>query len=283
MRRLLSLLVLGLASAASAQGPVRIPLWTAGAPGFEARKDEPEQAKDWWCKNIHNPSVTRFDPPAGKANGSAVVICPGGGHSQLVVGPEGDEPARWFAQRGVVAFVLRYRLGREPNSPYGIETHARQDGLRAMRLVRFRAAEWGIDPQRIGIVGFSAGGEVVSLVAYHPNQGDPTATDPVDRVSARPDWMVMIYPGPVGIPAELPTGLPKAFFLTAIDDNGPVATLSKLMLAHRGKGEPVEAHFLGAGGHGFNMGNRSKLEAVRTWPDRLAAWLGDTGLLAPKP
>jgi len=277
------LLWFGLASAASAQTPVRIPLWPDGAPGFEARRNDPEEAKDWWCRNIHNPSVTRFDPPAGKSIGSSVVICPGGGHSQLVVGPEGDETARWFAQRGVTAFVLRYRLAREAGSPYQIEVHARQDGLRAMRMVRARATEWGLDPRRIGMLGFSAGGEVVSMVAYHPNEGDPKAPDPIDRISARPDWMAMVYPGPLGIPPELPTGLPKAFFLTAIDDNGPFATIVRLMQGHRGKGEPVEAHFLGAGGHGFNMGNRSTLQAVRTWPDRLAAWLEDTGTLARKP
>jgi len=185
------------------------------------------------------------------------VICPGGGHSQLVIGPEGDEPARLLRDHGVAAFVLRYRLGREPGSPYTIEKHAREDALRAMRLVRSKASEFGVDPQRIGLMGFSAGGEVVSMVTYLPNAGNVNANDPIDRISA--------------------------FFLTAIDDNGPFATIVRLMQGHRGKGEPVEAHFLGAGGHGFNMGNRSSLQAVRTWPDRLGAWLEDTGIVKRKP
>ena len=284
MKRFAALAAALLASACSGQEPPRrSPLWPNGAPGFESRKDEPEQAKDWWAKNIHNPSVTAYLPAKGKANGAAVVICPGGGHSQLVVGPEGDEPARLLQSHGVAAFVLRYRLGREPGSPYSIDVHAREDGLRAMRLVRSRASEFGIDPARIGMLGFSAGGEVLSMVAYLPNAGKPDAKDPVDRVSARPDWMASIYPGPLGIPETLPPNLPPAFFLTAIDDNGPVKTLSKLMDLHRAGGANVETHFLGGGGHGFNLGNRSKRHAVRNWPTRLVEWLGDTGILGPAP
>jgi dienelactone hydrolase len=284
MKRLAVLAITLLASACSAQEPPRrIPLWSGGAPGFESRRDEPEQAKDWWAKNIHNPSVTAYLPPKSKATGAAVVICPGGGHSQLVVGPEGDEPARLLRDHGVAAFVLRYRLGREPGSPYTIEKHAREDALRAMRLVRTKASEFGVDPQRIGLMGFSAGGEVVSMVTYLPNAGNVNADDPIDRISARPDWIVSIYPGPLGIPETLPDNLPPAFFLTAIDDNGPVKTLTRLMEMHKGKGGQVEAHFLGGGGHGFNLGNRSKRLAVKNWPTRLVEWLGDTGILNPIP
>lgn len=284
MRRLAWLLLPFLASACSAQEPPRrIPLWSNGAPGFEARRNEPEQAKDWWAKNIHNPSLTAYLPTKAKATGAAVVICPGGGHSQLVIGPEGDEPARLLQSHGIAAFVLRYRLGREPGSPYKIHVHAREDGLRAMRLVRSQAKEYGIDPARIGMLGFSAGGEVVSMVVYQDSAGNPTASDPVERVSARPDWIAQVYPGPLGIPDILPGGLPPAFFLTATDDTGPLKTLTRLMEQHQANGGNVEAHFLGGGGHGFNLGNRSKRQAVRRWPERLVDWLADSGILNPIP
>jgi acetyl esterase/lipase len=122
-----------------------IPLWKNGAPGFESRRDEPEQHKDWWYKNIHNPSLTVFLPPAGKANGTAVVVAAGGGHRELVFNPEGVEPAQYLASLGVTAFALKYRLFREPGSKYTLDNTA-EDIRRAMRTVRARAGEWHIDP-----------------------------------------------------------------------------------------------------------------------------------------
>jgi acetyl esterase/lipase len=116
-----------------------IPLWKNGAPGSEARRDEPERHQDWWYKNIHNPSLTVFLPPAGKANGTAVVVAAGGGHRELVFDPEGVEPAQYLASLGVTAFALKYRLFREPGSAYTIENTA-ADIRRAMRTVRARAA-----------------------------------------------------------------------------------------------------------------------------------------------
>src|SRR5450631_689960 len=133
--------------------PTVIPLWPNGAPGFESRRNEPEQAKDYWVKNIHNPTLTVFLPPKGKANGAAVVVCPGGGHRLLVWTAEGIDPAKFLDSLGFTVFVLKYRLGRDTLSPYKIEVHARQDGLRAMRLVRSRAAEFRIDTNRVGIMG----------------------------------------------------------------------------------------------------------------------------------
>src|SRR5215472_78686 len=164
-----------------------IPLWPNGAPGFEDRRNEPEQAKDYWVRNIHNPSLTVFLPPKEKANGAAVLICPGGGHRELVFKAEGVEPARYLNNLGVAAFVLKYRLARETNSPYSLRTHPRQDVQRAMRVIRSRAAEWSLDPKRIGVMGFSAGGEVAAMLVYSPSAGDDTATDPVDRLSCHAD------------------------------------------------------------------------------------------------
>src|SRR5882762_9317928 len=132
----------------AADGLQTIPLWSNGAPGFESRKDIPEQAASYWVKNINNPSLTVFLPPKEKANGAAVVICPGGGFRELVFNGEGVDPAKYFNNLGVAAFVLKYRLFRETNSVYTSE-NAREDGLRALRLVRSRAIEWGIDTNRI--------------------------------------------------------------------------------------------------------------------------------------
>src|SRR4051812_15201890 len=160
-----------------------IPLWEKGAPGFEARRNEPEQHQDWWYKNIHNPSLTVFLPAAGKANGTAVVIAPGGGHRELVFNPEGVERAQYLASLGVTAFALKYRLFREPGSKYTIDNTA-EDIRRAMRTVRARAGEWRIDPKRIGIMGWSAGGEVAALVAYPPVEGNAKSVEPIARESA---------------------------------------------------------------------------------------------------
>ncbi len=280
-RTLLAALFLWPAAVSFAGEPLEIPLWPNGAPGFESRRDEAPLAKDYWIRNIHNPSVTVFLPPKEKATGAAVVICPGGGHRLLVFNAEGVEAARFLNSIGVAAFALKYRLGREEGSPYSIEKHAREDGLRAMRLVRSRAKEWGIDPDRIGIMGFSAGGEVASMVAYTPGDGDPNADDPIDRVSSRPDFQIMIYPGPLGIPDVLPKDSPPAFLLVANDDRGAGRTIASLFQKYRDAGVPVEAHIFAKGGHGFNMGNRSKLKTLKDWPQRLADWMADNGILSP--
>ena len=180
------------------------PFGPPAPPGFEDRRNEPEEAKDYWVKNIHNPSITIFPAPADKANGCAVLICPGGGHRELVFKAEGEDPAKFLNNLGVTAFVLKYRLAREENSPYKLDVHPKQDAYRAMRFIRSRADEWHIDPKRVGILGFSAGGEVVSWVAYEPGDGDPNAADPIDRLNGRPDFQMVVYPGPLGIPDTVP-------------------------------------------------------------------------------
>jgi len=267
----------------SQQPPQEIPLWPNGAPGFESRRNEPVVAKDYWIANIHNPTVTVYLPPKDKATGAAVVICPGGGHRLLVFNAEGDEPARFLASIGVVAFALKYRLGREEGSPYSIEKHARADGQRAMRLVRSRAKEWNIDPERIGLMGFSAGGEVVSMVAFGNTDGDSHAADTVDRISCRPNFLIMIYPGPLGIPDVVPPTAPSAFLLAADDDQCCSPPVVKLLQRYREARIPVEAHIYTQGSHGFNMGNRSKLFSIKGWPQRLADWLADNHFLDKTP
>lgn len=276
LRRCL-LALLFVSSATSAQQIV--PLWEKGAPGFESRRDEPEQHEKWWFKNIHNPSLTVFAPPPGKANGTAVIVAAGGGHRELVFNPEGVEPAQYLASLGVTAFALKYRLFREDGSKYTRE-HTAQDIRRAMRTVRARAAEWNLDPRRIGVMGWSAGGEVAAMVAYPPVGGDPAAKDPVERVSARPDFEILIYPGPLGIPDEIPADSPPLFLLGAADDEYVADVLFDLTRKYHAAKAPIEAHLYAQGKHAFNMGQRSEYASIRAWPQRLADWLQDRGLAA---
>jgi acetyl esterase/lipase len=264
----------------SAAEPQVISLWEKGAPGFENRRDEPEQARDYWVRNIHNPSLTVFPAPKERANGAAVLIVPGGGHRELVFKAEGIEPAKYFNDLGVTAFVLKHRLPRETNSPYSLQIHPRQDAQRAMRLIRSRAAEWNLDPQRIGVVGFSAGGEVAALLVYSPTAGDPNTVDVIDRMNCRADFQIVIYPGPLGVPAgPIPADAPPAFFLVANDDPGHVGPVLAQLEKYREAKRPVEVHLYARGGHGFNMGNRSQLASIHSWPQRMADWLADNGFL----
>lgn len=261
--------------------PVVVPLWEGGAPGFESRRNEPEQAKDYWVKSIHNPSLTVFLPPKEKANGCAIIVAPGGGHRELVFDAEGRDAATYLNSIGVTVFVLKYRLAREEGSPYKVETHTRQDAYRAVRLVRSRAKEWDIDPNRVGMLGFSAGGEVVSLVAYASGDGDANAPDPIDRVNGKIDFQMLVYPGPLGIPDVIPANAPPAFLLVANDDF-LASVIVKLLQKYREAKIPVETHIYARGGHAFNMGLRTKLVTLKSWPQRLADWLGDSGFLIHK-
>ena len=252
--------------------PETIYLWENGAPGFESRKDEPELAQDWWVRNINNPSITLFKPE--KPNGSFILVCPGGGFRNLGYNGEGVAPAKFLNELGVTVGVLKYRLFREENSPYD-ESHPTQDVIRAMRLVRSNAGKWGIDSDRIGIMGFSAGGEVVNWVAYDENPGIATATDPLDRFSAKPNFQIQVYPGPLGTPRSVSKDAPPAFFVAANKDECCSSTIVDIMLAYREAGADVEMHLYSKDEHAFNMGYRSEFVSINHWPDRLKDWLED--------
>jgi acetyl esterase/lipase len=253
-------------------------LWPNGAPGFENRKNEPEQAKDWWVKNIHNPSLTVYLPPKDKANGSSVIICPGGGHRELVFTAEGEDAAEYFNSIGVTAFVLKYRLFREENSPYKPE-HALQDGRRAMRIVRQQAAAWSLDTNRIGLMGFSAGGELAGWVAFNSSNENQLKADSIDKQKLKPGFLILIYPGPSAVPETIGSDAPPLFMIAANDDECCSEPIVKLLQLYRKANVKTEVHLYAQGKHAFNMGNRSKLKSISTWPQRMADWLADNGYL----
>ncbi len=276
---------LTLARLAHGEGtPQVIPLWANGAPGFESRRDEPELAKDYWVKNINNPSVTVFLPPKEKANGCAVVVAPGGGFKELVFDREGRQAAEYLNGLGVTVFALKYRLYKAPGSPYTAE-NTRQDAYRAFRLVRARAAEFGVDPRRVGMLGFSAGGALELMVAFDRAEGDPRAPDPVDRQDGRPSFLMIIYPGePNLVPRTIPADTPPVFLVAANDDEYGCDKVAQTLMERMKEAKlSVEAHFIAQGKHAFNMGDRSKFLAVRHWPERMADWMADRGLLEHAP
>ena len=205
----------------------------------------------------------------------------GGGHRELVFNPEGVEPAQFLASQGVTAFALKYRLFREPGSTYKV-AHTAEDIRRAMRTVRARAGEWNIDPARIGVMGWSAGGEVAAMVAYPPVAGDAKSADPIERVSARPDFQILIYPGPYGIPDKVPANAPPLFLLGAADDEYVAGVLFDLSRKYHAAGASIETHVYAQGKHAFNMGQRSEFVSIRHWPQRLVEWLDDRGYLRAK-
>lgn len=271
--------------------PASVPLWSQGAPGFESKKDVKESV-DWRqepdivfpvTSGIHNPSITPYLPAKGKATGAAVIIAPGGGHMFLTMDREGYDLGQWLADHGVAAFVLKYRLARDNSNPkgaaqpYTIDQHALADAQRAIRLIRSRASEWGVNPARVGILGFSAGGEVALLAGTHFDAGKADAADAVERQSSRPDFFVPVYPGGLQrTDLNLSKDTPPAFLLCAYDDRMP-EQLSQFFVALKKAGVNAEIHIYNSGGHGFGV--RDRPIAVSKWPQRLVEWMGDLGLL----
>lgn len=257
-----------------------VAIWGRAAPGSERRAGEQEQLEGGaYVHNVHRPSLTILGPRSEHANGTAIIIVPGGGHRMLVFQNEGMVPARILTRYGITVFVLRYRLAREPGSTYTIERDAAADARRAVRWVRAHAADYGVSPRRIGLMGFSAGGELVSLVADNPEPAHRVPDDRLARVSARPDFQVLVYPGPLGIPATDPAHAPPAFIAAGALDTccaGPALALFQQL---QQAGRPAELHVFSGVGHGFNVGVHDERLSIQHWPDRLADWMSDEGFL----
>ena len=259
-------------------------LWPDGAPGSEQHRNEPEKLVDGaYPTNVHDPSLTVLRADPRHANGAAVVIVPGGGHYLIVLENEGMLPARLLNRIGVTAFVLKYRLQHGPDTAgYTASREGAADLRRAVRWVRAHAAEYGVDPQRVGVMGFSAGGELVSLVADNPEPPQHGKTDSLDRLSARPDFQVLVYPGDLGTPAQAVNGAPPAFLVAGSRDKCCLVPTLTLYQQLMGAGVSAELHLYADTDHAFNMGQRGERVSLQHWPDRLTDWLSDGGWLVPR-
>ena len=279
-----------LAASVSAQKVIR--LYPGAAPGSENWKQpEKEYFSQIWntqvVTNVVNPTLTMFAPDAATANGTAVIICPGGGFHALSINSEGHDVAKWLAAKGVTAFVLKYRLvqtgedgvkemmNRMGNAgPVNIDANkvdvaqlAHADGLAAISYVRSNAKELGVNPARIGFMGFSAGGTVTASVAFH------YATE------NRPDFVAPIYAYMGAVKSgDVPKDAPPMFIVAATDDQlGLAADSVKLYSQWLAAKKPVEMHLYAKGGHGFGM--RKQNLPTDQWIERFGEWLQVQGLL----
>ncbi len=283
--------VVGLTSvgAQNAAQPPAHPLWPDGAPG--AKGAGPEDV----------PSVQHYPAPADKANGAAIVVCPGGGYGRLA-SHEGHDVALWLNRIGVTAFVLKYRLGPRYHHPAML-----WDVQRAIRLVRAKATQWKVDPQRIGVMGFSAGGHLASTAATHFDEGNARSGDPIDRLSSRPDVAILCYPvitltSPFAhagsrknllgenpatelvamlsnekqVTAKTP---PTFLFHTADDTAVPVENSMLFAEALRKNKVAVEMHLFEHGRHGVGLAKDDPV--LSTWSMLLENWLRGRGFLSP--
>ena len=271
--------------------PAALSLWPAGAPGSESRKNEPETVA-WRGEsgtdfpityNIHNPSISPYLPPKDRATGAAIIVAPGGAHQFLISGREGYEVCDWLAQHGVASFMLKYRLAKDKaaKSHYRVDVEALADAQRAVRVVRAHATDWGIDPTRIGILGFASGGDLALRAGTHYDTGVPGSPDPVERIGCRPDFMVLMYPS---LPSDgtIDGGTPRAFLACAADDHPGISQgIANIYLQLRQAGVSAELHVYARGGHGFGIRNRAL--PVSAWPTRLVEWMGESGLLRLSP
>jgi acetyl esterase/lipase len=290
-----ALLIWACAPAGNGSGgdtPRSQPLWPNGAPGALGKAP------------ADTPSVIVYHPPADKANGAAIVICPGGGYGGLAMDHEGHQVARWLNSFGVTGVILQYRLG--PRYHHPIEMH---DAQRAIRFTRARAAEWKVDPGRVGILGFSAGGHLASTAGTHFDTGQQDATDPIDRASCRPDFLILVYPvitlkgryahngsriNLLGKDADdkvveslcnekQVTGrTPPTFLVHTTEDRGVPPENSILFYqALRQANVPAELHIYEKGRHGLGLGPKEL--PFSSWPERCIAWLQGRKLLNQVP
>jgi acetyl esterase/lipase len=260
--------------------PQEILLWPKGAPGSEG-KTAPQKTRitpegDIVISSVHKPSITPYLPDAGKATGVAVIVAPGGGHSELWISHEGYSPAKWLQAHGIAAFVLKYRLARDTNSTYTVDKDEVADIQRALRLVRSKAKDWGIDTAKIGVMGFSAGGELAALAGMRYTAPDPSASDPIDRLSDKPAFQGLIYPGNIHR-FTVTAATPPAFIAGGYKDRKDISEgAAELYLKYKEANIPAELHIYGNIGHGFGI-RATNTGANTHWPEEFAVWLSDMG------
>lgn len=275
-----------------AQDTTAILLWPAGAPGALGNGAADE------------PAITPYLPSPVTATGTAAMVFPGGGYEHLATDKEGTQIAHWLNALGIAAFVVRYRLGPRYHAPI-----MQEDALRAVRMVRARASLWKLDPNRIGVVGFSAGGHMAATAGTHFDAGNPTSADPVERVSSRPSFMVLAYPvitmerpyahrgsrtellGDAPTPAMMDStsnelhvtqDTPPTFLVATTDDASvPVENSLLFYRALHAAGVPAELHLFQHGRHGFGLAASDP--ALAQWPALAAGWLRANGWLTVLP
>jgi endo-1,4-beta-xylanase len=263
-----------LASAACAADPQVVLLWPNGAPGSEGKAGEEavrinQPGGDHVISNVHKPSITVYLASKEAASGAGVIVMPGGGHNSLWMDHEGYNVAQWLSEHGVAGFVLKYRLAREPGSTYTVERDALADAQRALAVVRERAAEFRVDPARVGVMGFSAGGEVAALAASR-----------WENAAAKPAFQALIYPA---LPKDmrLSKETPPAFLACGENDRQNISQgLPELYLAMKRAGVSAELHVFAGVGHGFGLRATTKGE-VAGWLVRFHEWMGGRGWLKP--
>jgi endo-1,4-beta-xylanase len=261
------------------QAQQEILLWPSGAPGSEGKTGK-EKVRlyegDQVLINIHHPSITPYLPAKDKATGAAVIVIPGGGHRELWITHEGYNEAEWLSKKGIAAFVLKYRLAKDTGSTYTIDKDELADIQRAIRLVRSRATEWGLDTSRIGVMGFSAGGEVAALSAMRFDNG--IGSDVIDRHPSRPAFQALIYPGN-SARYEVVNNAPPVFLVAGYGDREDISEgLAEVYLKYKRAKVPAELHIYSNAGHGFGLRSKNT-GAVTGWMDRFYEWLGDRGFL----
>lgn len=287
--------VLTIPPTAYAEASIPILLWPNGAPGEvgdigEERNTTKEDGREVAGKsvirlgNVTAPTITFYHPPADKNTGAAVVVFPGGGYNILALDLEGTEVCEWLNSVGVTGVLLTYRVPRRS----GLEKHKAplQDAQRALSLVRLRAPDYGIDPARIGILGFSAGGHLAATLSNNFTKRTYAPVDRVDEVNCRPDFTVLVYPAYLTVKAEgdklapeldVNSNTPPTFLVQTQDDGVRVESSLFYYLAMKKAGVPSELHLYPKGGHGYGL--RPSEHNVSRWPTRVEQWMNASGFL----
>jgi acetyl esterase/lipase len=277
--------------------PTAIPLWPGNVPGDKGvlppettatqPNENPTGRPILIVSNVSNPTITVYQPDPAKRTGAAVLVCPGGGYNILAWDLEGTEVCAWLNSIGVTGILLKYRVPRRE----GLEKHTAplQDAQRALGLVRSRASGLALDPARIGVLGFSAGGHLAAALSNNSATRTYPLVDEADKVSCRPDFCVLIYPAYLtvqekndALAPELPVRAritPPTFIVMTEDDPLRVETALFYFQALKNANVPAELHLYPAGGHGYGL--RLTTLAVTAWPTRVADWLAASGWLAP--
>ena len=269
--------------------PQAVYLWPGGHPTLQGANEkeitnplnpQPSQVIRQF-KNIHNPMLEIFPAPADKATGTALIVAAGGGHRELNTGTEGYDLKEWLHGLGVTLVVLKYRLAQTPNYKYTVEGEALQDTQRAIRIVRQRAREWNINPSRVGLLGFSAGGALTALADIRFDRGKADAVDPIERQSCRPDFVGLVYPGWSPMDITAPKDAAPAFLTSAgLDDAFHAKQTVEFHDSLFKAGVQTDLHIYSHGGHAGGIKPRDGIP-FGTWPKRFEEWLADLGMLKP--